>query len=335
VGFSGRNVEVRDVYQLLAEELRKKPTSSKGHAVLLLMAEDKIKALDSGRDEALAYERATLMAHFVDAKSRTTQSPARWLPANTLEKYLEDRMDELSSRLRAAGLTSRPVIRTDNALGGAGKQRTYWLDVEPLPAEELEDSETPELGTQIRYQRSPAGEVKPSWLFRQIFNQGELKNRSHRGYWLLACITLTMAVLAFWVLLGLFGASRSSSGITLGQLLNITLVAGGAWMIWTQLCQPWIQLVDHRVVKAPLLTIHWTEQSAELEMHRDNEGNQWTRFVRFTADCPICSGRVMLMSGKPEHRLPLVGRCVESPYSHVFSFDRALLDGGYIGPGKG
>src|SRR5690606_37758916 len=133
-----------------------------------LMAEDKIKALDSGRDEALAYERAALMAHFVDAQSRATQSPARWLPANTLEKYLEDRMDELSSRLRAAGLASRPVIRTDNALGGAGKQRTYWLDVEPLTAEELDDSEPTEPRMDVHYQRSSVGEVKPSWLFRQI-----------------------------------------------------------------------------------------------------------------------------------------------------------------------
>lgn len=33
-------------------------------------------------------------------------------------------------------------------------------------------------------------------------------------------------------------------------------------------------------------------------------------------------------------RLPLVGRCGESPYAHVFSFDRVRLKGTYLGPDK-
>ncbi|MOA46942.1 hypothetical protein D3C78_1695210 [compost metagenome] len=94
-------------------------------------------------------------------------------------------------------------------------------------------------------------------------------------------------------------------------------------------------MVDERVVKAPAALLSFWEDPAELEMHRDSEKQQWTRFVRFSGDCPLCSGRVLLMPGKPEFRFPLVGRCSESPYAHVFSFDRARLSGVYLGPALG
>ncbi len=240
-------------------------------------------------------------------------------------------MPSLIQRLRFAGLKHKPVIKKDNERGGAGKQLIYWLDTEPLSEEEAYSS-LDKADKVVRYQRSSAGDVKPSWLFRLIFNQGELKNRSHRGYWLMGSIVFTVLLLALWLGLALFGQVSKTSPLTLGQMINLALLVGGAWLIWTQYGLPWIRLVDYRVVKAPLMALSWKELSAELEMHRDSKGNQWTRFVRFTGDCPICSGRVELMSGKPEHRLPLVGRCVESPHAHVFSFDRTQLTGHYIGP---
>lgn len=104
-----------------------------------------------------------------------------------------------------------------------------------------------------------------------------------------------------------------------------------AWFIWANFYAPWWRLVDDRVIKAPSALLSILEDSAELEMHRDSEGQQWTRFVRFSADCPICSGRVLLMPGKPDQALPIVGRCIESPYSHVYSFDRVRLSGTYLG----
>lgn len=322
---------MRDVIQCLVDDLRKTPVDSKVYNVLDFMAEEKLKALENGREEPLRHERSSLMANVVDKNSRATLTPARWLPANTLEHFLESRMVSLTQRLRAADLNQRPVIKTDNDRGGAGKQRTYWLDVEPLPEEDSESSKAERI-LAVRYQRSSTGEVTPSWLMRWIFSNGELKNRSHRGFWLLGLIVLTLTLLALWLAAGLFGLAVTSTTLTLGQLITVAILAAGTWTVWSQLCKPWIELVDHRVVKAPLALLNWKEQSAEIEMHRDNERNQWTRFVRFTADCPICSGRVELMTGKPEHRLPLVGRCIESPHAHVFSFDRTLLDGGYIGP---
>lgn len=322
---------MRDVFQCLVEELQQYPVDSKAYQVLRFMAEDKLRALDNGRNEPLTYERPALMAGVVGANQHVQMNPARWLMAGKLEHYMDSIMPSLSQRLRAAGLNHKPAVRKDNERGGAGKQLTYWLDTEPLDDEyAASTSEIEQLS--VRYQRSNTGAIEPSWLFRLIFNKGELKNRSHRGYWLIGSVVFTLLLLALWLGLALFGQVNRSNPLTLGQIINLALLASGAWLVWAQFGLPWIRLVDHRVLKAPLLALSWKEVSAELEMHRDSEGNQWTRFVRFSAECPICSGKIELLPGKPEHRLPLVGRCAESPHAHVYSFDRTQLTGYYIGP---
>ena len=66
--------------------------------------------------------------------------------------------------------------------------------------------------------------------------------------------------------------------------------------------------------------------------YRTRDNLKWIRLVRYTADCPLCGGKIELASGRPEHKLPLVGRCTESPHYHVFTFDRMLCRGTYIGP---
>lgn len=62
-------------------------------------------------------------------------------------------------------------------------------------------------------------------------------------------------------------------------------------------------------------------------MYRDQYKNQITRFTRFVGTCPICTADVVLRKGKPDFSVPLVGRCVESPFAHVYSFDRVTMKG--------
>lgn len=73
--------------------------------------------------------------------------------------------------------------------------------------------------------------------------------------------------------------------------------------------------------------ISFAEDHADLEMYRDKERNQITRVTKFKGTCPICASDVLLKSGKPDQKMPLVGRCVESPFAHVYSFDRVTLKG--------
>jgi hypothetical protein len=122
-----------------------------------------------------------------------------------------------------------------------------------------------------------------------------------------------------------------SAAIELKQLLTLAFISGVFWIVWKQVDEPFIRLLDDRVVKAPAWVVGITEDPCELEMHRQDNA-QWTRLVRFSAECPLCGGNVELRPGKPEHCFPLVGRCGNSPHAHVYSFDRMLLKGSYIGP---
>ena len=69
------------------------------------------------------------------------------------------------------------------------------------------------------------------------------------------------------------------------------------------------------------------EDHADIEMYRDKDRNQLTRITRFKGVCPVCSADVVLREGRPDQKVPLVGRCVESPFAHVYSFDRVIMKG--------
>ena len=185
---------------------------------------------------------------------------------------------------------------------------------------------------QIIYTRTENGEVKPALFLRLIFREGVLENRSWRGVMMLLTVLLGMGLLSLWVFASLWSLSAIDQALTLRQLASSVLVVFLAWVIWRGVHQPWVELVDNRVVKAPAQLLSFKEDSAELEMYRDDEKRPWTRFVRFSSDCPFCGGRILLAEGRPDHQMPLVGRCGESPHAHVFSFDRARLSGVYIGP---
>lgn len=99
------------------------------------------------------------------------------------------------------------------------------------------------------------------------------------------------------------------------------------WMAFKYYWIPIWQLPEHRVIRAPMLTLALGQLEGEIEMYRDSEKNQITRFTQFKSTCPICTADIVLRSGEPEHKLPLVGRCVESPFAHVYSFDRVTMVG--------
>lgn len=145
-------------------------------------------------------------------------------------------------------------------------------------------------------------------------------------------IVLGLIFSLLWMALAFWSLTAVDQGLTSKQLLLSLFWMGIGWMIWKTAYYPWFQLVENRIINAPDLFLAIGEDPAEIELFRDSEKNKWIRFVRFSGDCPLCSGQVLLKSGKPEHLLPLVGRCSESPHSHVFSFDRVKLTGVYIGP---
>ncbi|MDE3736405.1 hypothetical protein PSH28_07365 [Pseudomonas resinovorans] len=322
---------MQDVMRCLQEELNDAPADTKAHRILQFMVQAKLAEMEKGRCEPQVFSRSALLLNVEgDLKGQTT-NPTTWLPPGLLERFLESRQSALLDRLQRAGQDQMPVIRTNDGKGGKGIERAYWLDVAPLP-EGIEADEPVRLLSRIEYRRTEAGEVKPSWLMRLVFRKGELKNRSWRGLLLLASILFGILLLGLWFLVGVWSVSSLDQGLTLRQLASTAFFVLCVWFMWGSFYAPWWRLVDDRVIKAPTALISLLEDSAELEVHRDSEGAQWTRFVRFSGDCPLCTGRVLLMPGEPDQVLPLVGRCVESPYAHVFSFDRVRMQGAFIGP---
>ena len=66
---------------------------------------------------------------------------------------------------------------------------------------------------------------------------------------------------------------------------------------------------------------------ADFEMYRDRERNHLTRLTQFRGIYPICSADAVLRTDQSDHNLQLVGHSVESPFAHVYSFDRVLMTG--------
>lgn len=321
-----------EVMRCLDEELRQSPApDSKAYKVIRVLLEASTNALEKGNQDPQTFDRATLL-EICDPKAKAAgRDPARWLSTATLESFLAVRMDSIRQRAEQVGLKHLPVIATSESKGGAGNQRIYWLATQSLAASDAAQHVEHEL-TPIIYTRTENGEVKPALFLRLIFRKGVLENRSWRGVMMLITVLLGIGFLMLWVVASMWSLSAIDQALTLRQLVSSVLVVFLAWFLWRVIYQPWIELIDNRVVKAPSPLLSFSEDSAELEMYRDDAKRPWTRFVRFSSDCPLCGGRILLAAGKPDQQMPLVGRCGESPHAHVFSFDRARLSGVYIGP---
>jgi hypothetical protein len=114
------------------------------------------------------------------------------------------------------------------------------------------------------------------------------------------------------------------------DLFWITCLGFFSFIMFKYWAIPLWNLPEHRVIKAPMSLISFAEDHADLEMYRDKDRNQITRVTKFKGTCPICTSDVILKDGKPDQKMPLVGRCVESPFAHVYSFDRVTLKGKQI-----
>lgn len=332
LGYGASGGIVLEVMRCLDEELRQSPAPDvKAYKVIRVLLDASINALEKGNQYPQTFDRATLL-DLCDPKVKTAgRDPARWLPNGTLETFLDSRMNSIRRRAEQMGLKSLPAIASNDAKGGSGNQRIYWLTTLPIEASDG-DSLLGQAHRQIIYTRTESGEVQPVLFLRLFFRKGVLENRSWRGVMMLGAVLLGVGFLSLWVLASVWSLSALDQALTLRQLTSSAFVALMAWFVWCYVYQPWFQLVEHRVVKAPAALLSLKEDSAELEMYRDDAKRPWTRFVRFSSDCPFCGGRILLAEGKPDHQMPLVGRCGESPHAHVFSFDRARLSGVYIGP---
>ena len=219
-----------------------------------------------------------------------------------------------------------PFVNTNDTKGGKGNERIYWLEIKKITAEVGEDNQSPEDNI-VHYERNNPADIQLSWFYKFIFKNGELKNKSLRGLLMITVLFGSVIGWAIYVFIFSLVLVRDEQSFTSLDLFWISCLIFFSFIMFKYWAIPLWNLPEHRVIKAPMGFISFAEDHADLEMYRDKERNQITRVTKFKGTCPICASDVLLKSGKPDQKMPLVGRCVESPFAHVYSFDRVTLKG--------
>lgn len=308
---------MHETLQQLKAHLAANPTRGRAYDILEHIADTCLAR--PNHEGKLTFEAGALLASCGGPGAEREMEPKDWVPnIRTLRRALELSQPHSGPRLR---MGYKPG-------GGRGNVSLYWLEIEEDAGNQSAEVES---STTVIYRRSANGTIKPSMVARLFLRQGEMRNLSVRGIFFLSIILLASAIWMAMLALMLLALSVTPGPITTGNLIILILTVLGFVFIWREFWHPWFRVVDDCVVKAPFWLTAFGENSCELEMFR-HEKYRWTRLVRFSADCPVCGSNIELRPGKLDQKFPLVGRCIESPHAHVYSFDRMTLQGTYLGP---
>lgn len=301
----------------LKTHLEANPTRGRAYEILLFMVSSYLDRPDfRGK---LTFEASTLLESCGTAAERISE-PKDWVP----------NIKVLQKALALAQPREGPCLKMGYQPGGGrGVVSLYWL--EPVPQNEAIVGGEPETQGVVNYRRSAPGAIKPSLVARLFLHEGMMLNLSVRGVTLLSTILLGSVLWTAMLGLALVSLAVSEEPVTMREIILLAISVLGFLFVWKEIYAPWFRVVDDCVVKAPLWLTSFGDDGCELEMFR-NERRRWTRLVQFSADCPLCGSTIKLQPGRPDHKYPLVGRCVESPHVHVYSFDRMTLKGVYLGP---
>ena len=317
------------IFVELQDLMQNTPLQSKAYDCLKVMCEDSIRSLESNNIAPVTFSRWKLKAR-VDGERLAGLADAKelqkWVDDKKLQKILTNLVERKIELFKEFGVI--PVVRKNETNGGKGNERLYWLDVEKYnDVNEIESDQSSDDIHGIYYHRANPNEIKISWFYKLFFRNGEVRNRSINGIFLISALFLSFLFWVFFVTAVSVILVRTEQNLTLLNLLFFITALGFSWVMWKYHFVPMWNLTDHRVIKAPMMFLALSELDADIEMYRDKDKNQITRFTRFTATCPICTADIILREGMPYQNAPLVGRCVESPFAHVYSFDRVTMKG--------
>lgn len=186
----------------------------------------------------------------------------------------------------------------------------------------------------VEYQRESPEAVKGSYFSKLFFNNNELKIKTVKGigFMLLLMVSflanIFFAVVFIWLFIDALNSDRAEL-----SFINILLMLGFvayAYFTYRFVYKPLHSLPRTRIVKAPDFLISTNQFNAELELFRPTDYNI-ARITEYISTCPICNSKIELDYGKPDHKYYMVGRCRGDPHAHVYSFDRILMKGYFLG----
>ena len=216
-----------------------------------------------------------------------------------------------------------------------GKHRAVWLlesyalDDEvveaeprgqPLPPDQAGDPLT------IQYEFTPPGKVRAAWYARPLIGAGSFITRSWRGLLWVAVFLIPVAYLLFSAVVAI-AYMYARRPVQTSDMASMLLLAAMGWVVWRISLRPVVWLIDDRITLATELWVAWAEQTAQLELSKDENNRRRLQLVRYSAVCPICAGTIELRYAQGPNRRRLLGCCDEAPHEHVFSFDRVSRAG--------
>lgn len=242
-----------------------------------------------------------------------------------LGKEIEKRKSHLQEFSSRRNMEFYPWIGKEESTGGQANHSYYYLITKSLDEQALIDNRQylcPEGG--LHYVPESLSNI-PIWA--RWISGFVLKGWQKYAFLLPVLVVTLLALFIFYVLL-FQGIHGKISAVT---WISQSLVALGlaVWVYST----PLYRVVIHRIVMAPVWMTPLKESNVQLELKRigtDSETGNAIRELRlmiYSAQCPICKARVEVEGGGFEFPFRLVGRCLESPREHVFSFDHVTKTG--------
>jgi hypothetical protein len=284
------------------------------------------------RDYPLAVAKA---AGYRKDEDRATD----WLAWPEVRKWWSARVGKFHAEAVAAGYSEVPDPRYESG-GGSGNISELWFDLVAITtttaADEPDESVKSRLVEQtsqsvhatqqiVRYQVTSPDQIRLGIRARLLFQNGRIATGTWRWYLLLSIVVGPVVLGGLVVVILMLASLGNKTPLAVKDLWLLAAVAAGIWYFRTQIAVPWLRLVEDRMLLAEDF-LAAGEVHAQVELLRDGP-RRHLRFVRYSTVCPVCDSAVQLACGEPDFPGRLVGRCIESPREHVYSFDRITLTG--------
>lgn len=316
---------MREQLECLKDWLQRNRADGSAYSLFVALTVESLKRADSADPAQREFDAEALAP--AAGGPVDFESAKRWIDRGKFEVFAAARQTAIEQHFRAAGhAQALKVVRRSPR----GKHRTVWY-LEPYPLGQSAEApesiglpgapESSDEPLSIQYEFTPPGKVRAAWYARPLIGAGSFVTRSWRGLlWLaLFLVPVTYLLLSSAVAMAYMYAKRPLQTSDLASMLMLAVVG---WVVWRISVRPVMWLIDDRIALATELWVAWGEETAQLELAKDENNRRRLQLVRYAAVCPICAGTIELRYSQGLNRRRLLGCCNEAPHDHVFSFDR-------------
>lgn len=244
-----------------------------------------------------------------------------------LEQLWASKQEGIREGLLDQGIHAIPqIVRSEG--GGTGKPTRYrvtWVETSETIGRKLgDDFQNTFQKADIRY---ICEDIEDAGPLARLFTKGyEMVGWKKQLYLLTLLLPMLFCYLIFVQFV--FGLTMKTAfgPAAISSFSSFVVLCGATWYTLT----PLYDVPVRKITVAP-----WWMQSIDddrlIELRVSSEDQTKSiKAVRYSANCPICSGKVYAKSGGWAFHGRVVGKCEENPVEHVFSFDHITRVGKYL-----